>query len=374
MKKILFLTRSINIGGAERQLLTLAASLDQTRFNPVVVTFYSGGTLLSEFQAKGIRVRSASKGGRWDVTGFIHTLLNIIHEEKPDIIMSFLVAANILSIFIKPFVKDVRLIISIRHSYLRKEDYDFLSTLLYWLEDHFARFSDRIIINSYIGAKLAIERGIPGKKIVVIPNGIDTDTFISDQTIREKKRNELKFRPDEIVIGIIGRLDPVKDHRSFIKAASILHGKNTNLRFLIVGDGNPQYYDLLKQDIRSSNLETVVQIIPAETNPVPIYNALDICVSSSVGEGFSNVIAEAMSCQVPCVVTEVGDSPHIVGETGYTTPAGNPNSLADAILRMAELPRDDRKNLGKMARLRIEEEFSVAKMVSATSAEIDSLG
>jgi len=117
-----------------------------------------------------------------------------------------------------------------------------------------------------------------------------------------------------------------------------------------------------------------VQIIPAETNPVPIYNALDICVSSSVGEGFSNVIAEAMSCQVPCVVTEVGDSPHIVGETGYTTPAGNPNSLADAILRMAELPRDDRKNLGKMARLRIETEFSVAKMVSATSAEFDSLG
>ena len=93
-----------------------------------------------------------------------------------------------------------------------------------------------------------------------------------------------------------------------------------------------------------------------------------------MGEGFSNVIAEAMSCEVPCVVTDVGDSGMIVGKTGRIVPAGIPEQMAQAVANLLEMPAGDRTSLGRQARQRVQAEFSVVKMVSATTSEFDKLG
>jgi glycosyltransferase involved in cell wall biosynthesis len=374
LKKLLFLIRSLNVGGAERQLLTLVDSLDRQKYDPFVVTFYSEGNLLPEFAKKGIRIISAQKSGRWDVFGFLKRLLAIIRTENPDILIAYLVAANILCILLKPFLDHTKIIISIRHSFIRKEDYDRMSNLMYWFEDRIARFSDAIIINSFVGASQARARGIPVEKIVVIPNGIDTSVFIPDNTLRTKKRSELGYGAKETVIGMVGRLDPVKDHGTLIKAAAMLVPTNENVRFLIVGDGPRDYTEKIRQEISGLKLEDVFLIIPAETNPVQIYNALDICVSASIGEGFSNVIAEAMSCEVPCVVTDVGDSGMIVGKTGLVVPPGDAFKLADAISELLSKPSTERETLGREARERIVSEFSVVKMVAASALEFDRLG
>ncbi|BCY16246.1 MAG: glycosyltransferase [Chloroflexi bacterium] len=374
MKKILFLIRSLNVGGAERQLLTLVDALDRTSFNPVIVKFYSGGTLLPEFEKRGIRVETAGKSGRWDIFSFVSNLTKIIRAEKPDILCSYLVAANLLALIFRDFWKVPHVITSIRHSFLRKEDYDWTASFMYWVEDHLSFRADRVIINSFVGARQAEERGIPSSKIVVIPNGIDTDRFVPSVNLREETRRKLGYSSLDMVIGMVGRLDPVKDHSTFIKASAYLIDKNPHFRFLIVGDGSDDYSNRIRSEISRAGLDTVFQILPAERDPVPVYNALDICVSASVGEGFSNVIAEAMSCGVPCVVTDVGDSGMIVGETGRVIPAGDPEQMGRALTQLSEMTAGDRMSLGLKARQRIQSEFSVVKMVSATTFEFNRLG
>ncbi len=374
MKKILFLIRSLNVGGAERQLLTLVDALDRTSFNPVIVKFYSGGTLLPEFEKRGIRVETAGKSGRWDIFSFVSNLTKIIRAEKPDILCSYLVAANLLALIFRDFWKVPHVITSIRHSFLRKEDYDWTASFMYWVEDHLSFRADRVIINSFVGARQAEERGIPSSKIVVIPNGIDTDRFVPSANLREETRRKLGYSSLDMVIGMVGRLDPVKDHSTFIKASAYLIDKNPHFRFLIVGDGSDDYSNRIRSEISRAGLDTVFQILPAERDPVPVYNALDICVSASVGEGFSNVIAEAMSCGVPSVVTDVGDSGMIVGETGRVIPAGDPEQMGRALTQLSEMTSGDRMSLGLKARQRIQSEFSVVKMVSATTFEFNRLG
>jgi glycosyltransferase involved in cell wall biosynthesis len=374
MKKIVFLIRSLNVGGAERQLLTLVDSLDRDRFDPVIVMFYPGGTLLPEFEKRGIRVLAAGKSRRWDMVSFFSSLTKIIRAEKPDILCSYLVAANLLALVFKGYWKIPYVITSIRHSFLRKEDYDWTASFMYWVEDHLSGRADRVIINSYVGARLAEARGIPESRIVVIPNGIDTDRFIPSADLRSVTRKKLGYSSGDRVIGMVGRLDPVKDHSTFIKAASLLVTTIKNIRFLIVGDGSSDYLDRIHLEISQAGLTGVFQILPAEPDPVPVYNALDVCVSASVGEGFSNVIAEAMSCEVPCVVTDVGDSSMITGETGRIVPVGAPDKMAEAICDLVEMKAMDRKTLGNQARERIKAEFSVVKMVSATSSEFERLG
>lgn len=374
MKKVLFLVRSLNIGGAERQLYTLLRTIDRSRFNPVIVIFYSEGTMVSEFNTSEIPVLSAAKASRWDVIPFVFRLIRIIRNEKPDMVVSYLVAANILAILLKPFFKPARIVISIRHSVLRKEDYDWLSSLLYSIENRIAGWSDLIVVNSFFGAIQAQERGIPEEKMVVIPNGIDTIKFHPDLDLRETQRRDLKIQEESILIGLVGRLDPAKNHIGFIEAASIIKYLAPQAKFMIIGDGPDDYRQNLIRKISENQLDEKVNLVPAQLDPVPIYNALDICISNSVGEGFSNVIAEAMACEIPCVVTDVGDSARIIGQTGMVTPANNAQKLADAMLFLINMGSDKRKEMGRNARERVIAEFSVKKMVASTMEEFERLG
>ncbi len=372
--KVCFLIRSLNIGGAERQLLVLLKNIDRQRIQPVVISFYSEGTLVSEFKKTGISIRSLEKRGRWDVIPFFQRLIRILKEENPEIVFSYLVAANLLAILSRPFVHQKGTIISIRHTYLRKEDYDWLAAVLYWIEDRISRLSNLVIINSFAGAKKAIQRGIPASRVIVINNGIDTDKFIPDSSKRVQKRKELGYTENDIVLGLIGRLDPVKGHESFLRAAQIIIGEFPTAKFLIIGDGPNEYSGQLLNLISELHIDKSVQMLPAELDPLPLYNALDVCVSSSIGEGFSNVIAEAMSCEIPCVVTDVGDSARIVGETGKIAPPRRIDALTSAMNDMMRLEPADRKKLGVQARQRIVNQFSIEAMVEATTREIEKLG
>jgi glycosyltransferase involved in cell wall biosynthesis len=210
--------------------------------------------------------------------------------------MSYLVASNLLALILKPFIKPARIAISIRHSYIRREDYDWLTALLYAIENRIAGWSDLIIINSFIGAKLAKLRGIPARKIVIIPNGIDTEKYHPDTAARIKSRQIYCPEENNRLVGIIGRIDPVKDHKTFLKAASLVIQEYPNARFLIMGSGDKKTELNLSEQVQSLGLSGSVIWIPSQKDLLGVYNALDVCVSSSIGEGFSNVVAEAMAC------------------------------------------------------------------------------
>jgi glycosyltransferase involved in cell wall biosynthesis len=374
VKKVLVLIRSLNIGGAEKQLLTLMKNIDRTRIEPVIVTFYSGGDLLPDFSECQTRVLSAQKSGRWDIFDFFSKLIKIIRSENPDVVLSYLVAANLLAVILKPLFRSARVIISIRHSFVRMEDYDRLNRILYSLESRLAGFSDRIIVNSFTGAKMAAQRGIPTDKMVVIPNGIDTDQFYPDKKSGRESRRQFGLSEKDRLVGIIGRLDPIKDHITLLEAASIVREQIPLFKLVIIGSGDGEYEQKLKTRVQLLGMEPNVIWIPSQNNLLGIYNMLDVCVSSSIGEGFSNVISEAMSCGIPCVATNVGDSAMIIEETGRIIPPCSVNEMAQAIRDLLVMSAKDRTNLGRKARERIMANFSVEKMVCATMTEIESLG
>ena len=199
--------------------------------------------------------------------------------------------------------------------------------------------------------------------MVVIPNGFDLDAFFPDKQAREKVRKELGINDKIIVIGFVARFDPQKDHKNFFEAAKIVHKIYPKVHFFLCGDGISWKNEKLREWIEKSGVEKVTHLLGRRDDIKNVYNSIDIFCSSSYGEGFPNVIGEAMACGIPCVVTNVGDSAIIVGDTGFVVPPKNPESLDEAIIKMIEIGEEKRKELGKRARKRIEESYSIEKIV-----------
>ena len=110
MTRVVFLIRSLGVGGAERQLTTLVRALDKTRFEVTVITFYSGGYFEQELKESNIRLIGLHKRGRWDVFPFLWSLIVELRKVHPDIIHSYLVEPNILSVLVKPLVRSPKIV------------------------------------------------------------------------------------------------------------------------------------------------------------------------------------------------------------------------------------------------------------------------
>jgi glycosyltransferase involved in cell wall biosynthesis len=363
---ILLLARSLNIGGAERQLVHLASGLHARGEEVVVALFYKGGVLDAELDARGIRIVDLTKSGRWDVAAFLKRVRAAIAETRPSVVYSFLGTANVVAAAVRPFAPPFRMVWSIRASDMDPASYDWVFRLSYGLECALSRRADLIISNSYAGRDHAAAHGFPRQRIEVVPNGIDTVRFRPDAALRAAKRAEWGLGEGETVIGVLARIDPMKDHGVFLRAAALVGRERPELRFLCIGEGDPAYLAELKQLARELDLGERVLWTGRSTDPVAALNALDIsCSSSAFGEGFSNAIGEAMACGLPCVVTNVGDSARLVGETGRVVPPRDPQALADALA--AEVVARGRGN-GARARQRIVDLFSLESMVERTLA------
>jgi glycosyltransferase involved in cell wall biosynthesis len=203
--------------------------------------------------------------------------------------------------------------------------------------------------------------------MVVIPNGIDTKRFCPDPEARQRIRAEWGVTESEKLIGLVGRLDPMKDHPTFLRAAALLMQEREDVHFVCVGDGPADYRRELHALGEELGLGQRLIWASARGDMPAVYNALDIATSSSYGEGFPNVVGEAMACGVPCVVTHVGDSARIVGETGVVVPPKDPEALA--VGWKSSLARDG-SEVALKARLRVEENFSVGRMVERTEKAI----
>jgi glycosyltransferase involved in cell wall biosynthesis len=200
------------------------------------------------------------------------------------------------------------------------------------LECNLAWSADRIIANSQAGYRSHVADGFPKEKIVVIPNGIDTARFTRNPEARERIRAQWGMAEGEELIGLVGRLDPQKDHETFLQAAVLLLRERKQVRFVCVGNGPSEYKTALQSRADALGLSDHIMWISAQSQVADVYNALDLLVSSSsFGEGFSNVIGEAMACGVPCVATDVGDSGLVIGDIGQLVPPKDPAALRTAM-------------------------------------------
>ncbi|MEG4441366.1 glycosyltransferase [Microcoleus sp. AT9_B5] len=362
-KKVVFLIRDLNYGGAQRQLVTLVKGL-KDYFDITLLYFYPGGGLEKDLNESGVRSICLEKRQRWDVFGFFWRLVKYLRQIQPDVLHGYLGESNLVAIFVKPFFTSTRIVWGIRESNTDPNLYGWLGRFLSQITPILSCFADLIVVNSYAGKTYYITQGYPAKKMVVILNGIDVERFQPDPKAGAKVRKEWGISPDMILIGLVGRLAPMKDHPTFLRAAALMCQERQNVRFVCVGIGPENYAQELYR--LTDELDIGDRVIWAGARPdMPaVNNALDIaCSSSSHGEGFANVIGEAMACGVPCAVTDNGDSRLIVGDTGMVVPLSNPHAL---FLSWMQILSSDRPQLSIMARQRIIDNFTTKKLHETT--------
>ncbi|MBI5814209.1 MAG: glycosyltransferase [Nitrospinae bacterium] len=371
MSRLLFLARSLETGGAERQLTVTAQALKRMGHEVHVAVFYSGGAFEKDMAEAGIPVVRLNKKGRWDTAGFAARLVKTVRSIKPSAVLSYLGPPNIMAASLKPFFGGAKVIWSVRASFMDLSRYDWLTGFSYTLERGLVTFADRVIVNSKAGMAILADKGYPAARLSVVPNGIDTQMFRPDREAGAKVRAELGYSQNDKVVGLAARLDPMKDHPTFLHAAKIMLNARPGLRFLIVGGGPEEYFEKMRKLAAELGLGAAVTFTGERSDMPALYNAMDIAALSSIGEGFPNAVGEAMACGVPCVATDVGDAAWIAGETGIIVPPKNPEALSKGIMEMLARMESNRDAVSGKARERIAKMFGVEAMAAQTLRVIE---
>lgn len=363
--RIVFLAPSLEVGGAERQLVLLANGLADRGHDISIALFRKTGALVTDVSSS-VKIVDLAKKGRWDLFGFLWRLRCFIGVHKPDAVYSFLGVPNLSSFAMRLLGTGVPIIWGVRASDMDMSQYGLLARLCTKVETLLSPFADAIIMNSEAGKNHAASTGWSTGKASVVPNGLDVDAFRPQREIGVQVRDEWGIQPEDILVGLVGRLDPMKDHGTFLQAAKRAAEANPRLRFVCIGDG-PLRESLVSETARLGLGDRVIWAGVRSDMP-EVYNAIDICCLSSITEGFPNVLGEAMATGTPCVSTDVGDAALILGDTGLTVAQKNPQALAEALLGMA-----GRIDAGDVpdTRSRICELFSLQRMVERTERIIE---
>lgn len=359
--KVLHVITGLLTGGAEMMLYKLSQFADRERLAPAVVSLSDKGEMGSSIEALDVPVTALNTPRRGlSVTAYFR-LRGLIKEIDPHVIQGWMYHGNLAATLAG---RGRAVVWNIRHSL------DDISKDSSWtraairIGAMLSKTPEYIIYNSHNNADRHEAYGYCQDKRRVIANGFDTDLFAPSEQARQKIRQELHLPPDSLIIGLIARYHPIKDHANFLQAAALLHKRRPEARFVMAGAKvEPSNMELM-QIIAQSSLQGAVFLLGNRKDMATLVPALDIVSSSSRGEAFPNVLGEAMSCGVPCVATDVGDSRYIIGSTGKVVPPGNPEALAAGWQEMVEMGHEGRRRLGGLAREHIIKNYSITGVAS----------
>jgi glycosyltransferase involved in cell wall biosynthesis len=362
--KIVHIIASLNIGGTEMMLYKLLPRMRNDRFENIVFTLKEKGSLSKDFESQNIRVYNVlGMGGVLRFSALIKSL-NIFRQINPDLIQGWLAHGNLVAEIASIFLPyKLSTLWNIRYTNLSKGETKRSVLFIIKLLSILSFLPQKIVFNSKAGADDHCRMGYRSDKSCIIPNGFDTKLFSPSEKNRSCVRSELNISEEAVLIGLIGRFDPLKDHSCFLKAGAMLLSSKQGIFFLLAGREVDWQNRQLKQLIEKLGMSENVFLLGECRDVHRITAALDIATCSSVAEGFPNVIGEAMSCGVPCVVTDVGDSAWLVGDSGIVVPPRNHKTLCEAWLKMIEMGSEKRRVLGEKARKRIEDHFSIQMIV-----------
>jgi glycosyltransferase involved in cell wall biosynthesis len=366
--RLLLLSRALTIGGSERQLVQLAAGLSERGHVTTLSTFYGGDAFLESLVGTRVALCSFGKRGRWDLRRFLLRVRSEIHRLKPDVIYTFLPPANVAIAAMRTFLPRHGLIWGVRASNLDLARYDALSRLVINVERRLSGVPDVIIANSEAGRRHAVAQGFPARRLQVVPNGIDTSRFRPfDLERRRAARVALDLPSDTLTIGIVARLDPMKDLENFFQALSRVTAQR-KVSAVIAGPPVGAGRRLLEEIVANLGIAGHLRWLGPVRDVRQVYAALDLlCLPSAFGEGFPNVLGEAMACGLPCVVTDVGDCRSILGESGMVVPPSNPEALAQALLSASDhTTTTTDRHLIQRLRQRVIDHYSVERMITRT--------
>lgn len=363
--KILHVSTGLNPGGAELMLHRLLEHSDRATFAHSVVTLIHEGEVGRRLQSIDVPVNALGmKRSRPSIRGLLG-MIHLVREYDPDLIQGWMYHGSLFALWGAWFHKRrVPVLWNIRgdHTNLRAERP--LTSATIRLCARLSRFPQGIINNSFTSMRGHKVLGFRPARSVVIPNGFDTDKFAPDEMARQKIRGELGLPPATILLGHVGRYYPVKDHETLLQAAAIVLREYPSVHFALIGEDVTWENDTLAGTISRLGISKSVHLLGVRTDISEVNAGFDVAISSSRSEGFCNAIAEAMSCGAPCVVTDVGDSAWIVGDTGRVVPSANPAKLAQALSELVTMGQENRRQLGLSARFRVLENFSLANAVN----------
>lgn len=366
MITIIHLITGLNTGGAEMMLYKILSRMDREQFNSIVISLRDKGTLGNRIEQLGIPVYSMNMVLDLSLIKKIRKLIYTVRKIQPDLIQGWMYHGNLIAqLIVLLMFKRSPVLWNIRGSHYNVGEEKFLTAIIIWFGAILSRFPVKIINNSITSAVEHEKKlGYCSQNRVIIPNGFDTDLFVPKSKVKNELRNELGLTENVLLIGWVGRFHSVKDHINFLRAAKLLLDNDSNIHFVMVGKNLDYHNNELKQQIGKLEITKNVHLLGERRDMEKIIAGFDILVSSSYVEGFPNVVGEAMSCEVPCVVTNVGDSAWVVGDTGRVVPPKNSEALAGAIKELLDIDTSERQTLGMKARERIINNFSLDTIVT----------
>ncbi len=356
---VLLLTSSLERGGAERQVVELARSLDASRFRVHVVSLSHDNPLAAQLGEIGERFTVVPKRSRYDV-GLIRRVRRYLLEHRIDVVHSFMFDAEMVGRLAGRWAGLPAIICSNRCPHWGRRRFK------QWIARATTGCFDMMIANSHAG--FAYERDaqhVPADKLRVIPNGVDTRRYSPGRC--DALRRTLGIPVDAFVVGMFAHFRVNKDHETWLRAAQRIKADHPGAVFISAGaiDGETpnHYFGRAKRLAAQIGIEGSVRFLAQREDMTDLYRMLDVKVLSSRFEGTPNVVLEAMASGLPVIATDVSDNARIVrhGETGFIVPPQDIEAMARCLNTLATGPAL-RQRMGAAARARAVEEYSVAAL------------
>ena len=339
-----------------------------------MATFYPGGLFWTAVEeTPGVRLHCLGKAGRWDLAAFLLRLVSFMRRLRPDVVHGYGVVANELA-WLAGRAAGARVVWGLRASERELDQCHWTVRASLGVCGRLSPYVDLVIANSRAGMRYHVERGFRRGNLTVVPNGIDTDRFRPRPDARRRVRRRWAVDDSEFLFGLVGRVDPQKDHATFLEAMAGLARERAGVRVVCIGGSRTPAQRKLAGSPPARLLGERLRWEAAREDVERVIPALDALVlSSACGEGFPNVVGEAMAAEVPCIVTDVGDAAPIVGDPERTIPPRSARRLLAACRRLLETPAAERRRIGSADRRRVVESFGAGRLAERTSALLEAV-
>jgi glycosyltransferase involved in cell wall biosynthesis len=354
---VLHVIPGLGVGGAEGMLASLVTAKRDRAIHSVVVNLLADDTSGAAIRAAGVPVHDLGVLHAAAMPVAALRLAMLIRRYRPQAIQGWLYYGDLTATWaltLSGLRARTRLYWGIRCSSVDQSQYGAALRLAIRRCVALSTVPDAVVANSFAGRDFHIALGYRPRAFTVIPNGIDTQRFQPGPERRQCARRELGINEDRPVIIHAARVDPMKGHDMLLKMASYF----PEALFLSTGKGT-----------EALTAPPNVMALGLRRDMPSLYAAADLALSTSMfGEGFPNVVAEAMACGLPVVATDVGDSAMIVAETGYIVPPSLPEPMAAALRSLIGETGGQKLRRAAAARTRIETQFSLARAVATFDA------
>ena len=374
MIRIVFITSGLSTGGAESMLFKLLENIDRVCFEPRVISLTTLGEIGERIEQLGICVETLGMvSGRRNVFSLFR-LVRLLRNARPDIVQTWMYHADLIGGIAARLVGCRNVVWALRNSNLSADMIKSSTLMVVRTCALMSSWLPRQILSCSTCARAVhIGFGYRQDKINVIPNGFDTARFRPDIVSRSSVRQELGLLGGTKLVGLMARYDPQKNHAGFIEAAAVIRKALPNVHFLMAGCGVDDENMTLKALVNARGLDRFIHLLGRRDDMPSLMAAMDVLISPSYGEAFPNVLGEAMACGTPCVVTDVGDSAEIVGETGRIVQSGDMEGLAHHVIELLGLPMEARELLGLQARARVKKRYEIGVVARSYEAFYEKL-